>query len=106
MANTQASSALHYLWLDVTRQAQFWEGLGVGRGDAPTAVAISLKKRRQAQLDSGAFTETGLKAFVDKLIGGRSITNPLQVWAENCRCTCASEGMSAMLAEMSSTQGT
>lgn len=78
VANSRASSALHYLWLDVTRQGPFWEGLGVGRGDAPTAVAIRLKKRRQARLDSGAFSETGLKAFVERLVGGRSMTTPLQ----------------------------
>ena len=81
MASSKSSSALHYLWLDVTRQGPFWEGLGVGKGDAPTTVAISLKRRRQAQFDSGAFTEAGLKAFVDKLVGGKSITNPLQVQA-------------------------
>lgn len=52
----------------------------MGRGDAPTAVAIRLKKRRQARLDSGAFSETGLKAFVERLVGGRSMTTPLQVW--------------------------
>lgn len=79
MANSRASSALHYLWLDVTRQGPFWEGLGVGRGDAPSAVAISLKKRRQARLDSGAFSEAGLKAFVERLVGGKSMTTPLQV---------------------------
>ncbi|KAL3137374.1 hypothetical protein ABBQ32_006902 [Trebouxia sp. C0010 RCD-2024] len=78
VANSRASSALHYLWLDVTRQGPFWEGLGVGRGDAPSAVAISLKKRRQARLDSGAFSEAGLKAFVERLVGGKSMTTPLQ----------------------------
>ena len=52
----------------------------MGRGDAPTAVAISLKKRRQARLDSGAFSEAGLKAFVERLVGGKSMTTPLQVW--------------------------
>ena len=79
VATNRASSALHYLWLDVTRQGPFWEGLGVGQGDAPTAVAISLKKRRQARLDPGAFSEAGLKAFVDRLVGGKSMTTPLQV---------------------------
>ena len=51
----------------------------MGRGDAPTAVAISLKKRRQAQMDPGAFSEAGLKAFVDRLVSGKSMTTPLQV---------------------------
>ncbi|KAL0035526.1 hypothetical protein WJX77_010582 [Trebouxia sp. C0004] len=78
VAATRASSALHYLWLDVTRQGPFWEGLGVGRGDVPTAVAISLKKRRQASLDSGAFTQEGLKTFVEKLVNGKTSTHPLQ----------------------------
>ncbi|KAL3148687.1 hypothetical protein ABBQ38_014102 [Trebouxia sp. C0009 RCD-2024] len=78
VANSRASSALHYLWLDVTRQGAFWEGLAVGRGDTPTAVAISLKKRRQARLDSGAFSEAGLKAFVERLVGGKFMTTPLQ----------------------------
>lgn len=78
MADSRASSALHCLWVDVTRQGPFWEGLGVGRGDAPTAVAISLKKRRQASLDSGAFTFEGLKAFVEKLVSGKTSTHPLQ----------------------------
>ncbi len=78
VAAIRASSALHYLWLDVTRQGPFWEGLGVGRGDVPTAVAISLKKRRQASLDSGAFTQEGLKNFVEKLVNGKTSTHPLQ----------------------------
>ncbi|KAL0020067.1 hypothetical protein WJX79_001481 [Trebouxia sp. C0005] len=78
VAATRASSALHYLWVDVTRQGPFWEGLGVGRGDVPTAVAISLKKRRQASLDSGAFTQEGLKTFVERLVNGKTSTHPLQ----------------------------
>ena len=78
MAATRASSALHYLWVDVTRQGPFWEGLGVGQGDVPTAVAISLKKRRQASLESGAFTQEGLKTFVEKLVNGKTGTHPLQ----------------------------
>lgn len=80
VANSRSNSALHYLWLDVTRQRSFWEGMGLGSGDAPTAVAISLKRRRQAQLDPGQFTEAGLRAFVDKLVQGKAITNPLQVF--------------------------
>lgn len=56
----------------------------MGRGDAPTAVAISLKKRRQARLDSGAFSEAGLKAFVDRLVGGKAMTTPLQVGRIHC----------------------
>jgi len=78
VAAARASSALHYLWVDVTRQGPFWESLGVGRGDVPTAVAISLKKRRQASLDSGAFTQEGLKTFVEKLVNGKTSTHPLQ----------------------------
>lgn len=78
VAATRASSALHYLWVDVNRQGPFWEGLGVGRGDVPTAVAISLKKRRQASLDSGAFTQEGLKTFVERLVSGKTSTHPLQ----------------------------
>lgn len=50
----------------------------MGRGDVPTAVAISLKKRRQASLDSGAFTQEGLKTFVEKLVNGKTSTHPLQ----------------------------
>ena len=50
----------------------------MGQGDVPTAVAISLKKRRQASLDSGAFTQEGLKTFVEKLVNGKTSTHPLQ----------------------------
>ena len=50
----------------------------MGRGDVPTAVAISLKKRRQASLDSGAFTQEGLKTFVERLVSGKTSTHPLQ----------------------------
>ena len=78
-----ASNALHYLWLDVTRQGSFWEGLGVGVGDAPTAVAISLQKRRQAPLPAGEFTQAGLRVFVESLLTGRASTHPLQVGTQS-----------------------
>ena len=91
MANSRSSNALHYLWVDVARQGPFWEVLGVGRGDAPTAVAISLKKRRQASLDFGAFTQEGLRAFVEKLVNGKTSTHPLQVGQAKMPAMCHSK---------------
>lgn len=48
-------------------------------GDAPTAVAISPKKRRQASLSAGAFSQEGLRAFAERLVSGKASTHLLQV---------------------------
>ena len=67
------------MWLDITSQHTFWAQLGVQRADAPTAVALSPKKRRQGRLDAAGFTQAGLTDFVTRLVSGKLNTYPLQV---------------------------
>ena len=81
------------MWLDITRQRSFWEGLGVSIADAPTPVAISPKKRRQASLTSRAFSQEGLRAFVEKLVSGTASTHLLQVGSRKSGCLAVFMGL-------------
>ena len=78
-AASRGNKALQYMWLDITTQHTFWAQLGVQKPDAPTAVALSPKKRRQGRLDATGFTQAGLTDFVSRLVSGKLSTYPSQV---------------------------
>lgn len=78
-ASSIGNKAVQFLWLDVTTQHTFWAQLGVHMADAPTAVALSPKKRRQARLDAAGFTQASVTDFVSGLLTGKLNTYPLQV---------------------------
>ena len=72
------NSALHFMVVDGSAQQSFLQQLGLTNGALPSAVILSPKKMRSAQLP-GSFSAQGLQQFVEGVLAGKQHTQPLQV---------------------------
>jgi protein disulfide-isomerase A6 len=64
-----------WLWVEAFRQEKLEQSVGIGGFGYPAQVAINARKGKYAVL-KGAFSETGISAFLKELATGR-LTSPL-----------------------------
>jgi protein disulfide-isomerase A6 len=64
-----------WLWVEAFRQPKLEESVGIGGFGYPAQVALNARKGKYAVL-KGAFSETGISAFLKELAVGR-LTSPL-----------------------------
>lgn len=64
-----------WLWVEAARQQKLEDSVGIGGFGYPAQVALNARKNKYVVL-KGAFSETGISAFLKELATGR-LTTPL-----------------------------
>lgn len=76
-AGKHAKHPLRFAWVDASTQGSFLSDFSVSASDAPTVVAFSAAKQRQARL-RGSYTAEAIADMLTALLAGRYSTSPLQ----------------------------
>ncbi|KAK9807192.1 hypothetical protein WJX73_006186 [Symbiochloris irregularis] len=76
-AGRHADHPLRFAWIDSNQQPSFLAGFGLSPTDAPTVLAYSASKQRQARL-RGTYALETIDKMLNGLLAGREATSPLQ----------------------------
>ena len=60
----------HFMWLDASKEANFFKMFDIAEGDLPKVVILNPGKRKRFLIHEKSFSDSDISETLDKILGG------------------------------------